>query len=254
VRTSPPGTFATRTGRYDVSEAPTQDGRNADGEAAPSPSSDGVAAPTSPDRVYVATKRGLDLVVVLAAAPVWLPLYTLIAVLIALLDGRPIHYRNPRVGRYGRPLALRKFRSMRRDADQHLADLLARDPTLREEFAKFQKLRSDPRVTRVGRALRRFSLDELPQLFHVLTGEMSLVGPRPLTQAEVDRFYGDQAEILLSVPPGLTGLWQVSGRSSLTLEERVLLDLRYIRERSLRLDCAIFLKTIPSVLRGHDAG
>jgi lipopolysaccharide/colanic/teichoic acid biosynthesis glycosyltransferase len=132
------------------------------------------------------------------------------------------------------------------------ASLLETDETLRSQFAENVKLAADPRVTRVGRILRRLSIDELPQFFSVLTGDMSLVGPRPKLMGEEQR-YGALINIVLSVPPGMTGLWQVSGRNSVSYEQRILMDVDYVRRCSLALDLRILLQTIPVVLRGEGA-
>jgi exopolysaccharide production protein ExoY len=202
---------------------------------------------------YLVSKRALDLFLVGALAPLWLPLYALIAVAILIFDGPPIHYRDHRVGKGGRDLVVLKFRSMRLNAKDDLAALLAAEPSLEEEFSRFAKLRPDPRLTRSGRLLRRMSLDELPQLLRVLGGGMSLVGPRPITRREIDRFYGNAASELLSVRPGLTGLWQISGRSLVPSDKRMLLDLQYVRERSFGRDLTILIRTIPKVVSGHGA-
>jgi exopolysaccharide production protein ExoY len=212
-----------------------------------------VAERTLPPLSYTISKRALDVFVVGALAPLWLPLYALISVAILVFDGAPVHYRDHRVGKDGRDLVIIKFRSMRLNARDDLAGLLAAEPALEVEFSRFAKLHTDPRLTRIGRFLRRLSLDELPQLLRVLRGDMSLVGPRPITHREVIRFYGNAATELLSVTPGLTGLWQISGRSLLSCDERALLDLQYVRERSFGRDLTILVKTIPKVVSGHGA-
>ena len=141
-----------------------------------------------------------------------------------------------------------KFRTMRSDGD----DILAARPELQAELAQFHKLKDDPRVTRTGKWLRRFSLDELPQLFNVLFGQMSLVGPRMISPEEISNY--NQWDInLLTIRPGLTGLWQVSGRSDVTYDERVRLDMYYIRNWSIWLDLQLLLQTIPAVFYGHGA-
>jgi Bacterial sugar transferase len=154
------------------------DGRQA-GAAVPSVLADGGSGRrvVAGDRLYCSTKRVTDVALVLAFAPLWIALYLLVVLSILLVDGRPVHYRDRRVGLGGRPLRLLKFRSMRTGADAELTVLLDRDPAAFEEFARYKKLRQDPRVTRLGRMIRRFSIDELPQLVHVLIGDLSLVGP-----------------------------------------------------------------------------
>jgi undecaprenyl-phosphate galactose phosphotransferase len=161
-------------------------------------------------------------------------------------DGGPAFYRHRRIGAGGRSFGCIKFRTMVTDSDRVLDQLLATDTAAAAEWAATQKLRNDPRVTRLGRFLRRSSLDELPQLFNVLRGEMSLVGPRPIVQAEVAR-YGDGIEYYYETKPGLTGLWQVSGRSDTSYQRRVRLDVWYVRNWTLWHDVAILLKTIPAV-------
>jgi Undecaprenyl-phosphate galactose phosphotransferase WbaP len=171
------------------------------------------------------------------------PVMALVAFLIWRRDGAPVLFAHYRVGHDGKLFRCLKFRSMYRESEQMLADLLARDPKARAEWARDQKLRDDPRVTPVGKFLRHTSLDELPQLLNVLRGEMSLVGPRPITVDELTR-YGPVRWHYLSVRPGITGLWQVSGRNDTTYDERVALDRNYVEERSLWLDVLILLRTV----------
>ena len=178
------------------------------------------------------------------------PLMLCIAALIWREDGAPVLFAHWRVGQNGHLFRCLKFRSMVRSADLVLADLLSRDVQARREWARDHKLRDDPRIMRIGRFLRRTSLDELPQLINVLRGEMNLVGPRPVVVQEVPR-YGDLKRHYLSVKPGMTGLWQVSGRNNLSYEQRVALDARYVETRSLRTDVTILLRTV-SVLVTRD--
>jgi Undecaprenyl-phosphate galactose phosphotransferase WbaP len=199
-----------------------------------------------------AAKRALDLVVVALLAPLLIPLTALFSLLIAIdSPGNPF-YGQRRLGRDGRPFTAWKFRSMRPDADAVLAACLAGDAALREEWERDHKLRRDPRITRVGRLLRKTSLDELPQLWNIVAGEMSLVGPRPIVEAEVAK-YGPHFDLYARVRPGLTGLWQVSGRNNLTYDERVALDAYYVRNWSVWLDLFIAGKTVRVVLRGEGA-
>jgi exopolysaccharide biosynthesis polyprenyl glycosylphosphotransferase len=193
-------------------------------------------------------KRSVDLVVSATALILLLPLMLAIAVAIKLDTRGPILYKRRVVGVGGKLFNALKFRTMYLDAD----DRLARDVALREQFEKNYKLKDDPRVTRVGRLLRRISLDELPQLFNVLVGQMSLVGPRMITWEERQR-YGKWRMNLSTVKPGITGLWQVSGRSEISYEERVKLDMHYIRNFSIWLDMHLLWQTIPAVLRGRGA-
>lgn len=183
-----------------------------------------------------------DQVLALAILTVLSPIMLAIAWIIRR-DGGPATYRQYRVGCGGRLFRCIKFRSMRVDADRALRDLLEREPALRAEWQRDQKLSDDPRVTAFGRWLRRTSLDELPQLLNVLRGEMALVGPRPITVAELPR-YGVARWHYLSVLPGMTGLWQVSGRSTTSYERRVELDRLYVSNRSAWLDCKILARTV----------
>lgn len=196
---------------------------------------------------YECIKRIFDLVVSLVAVIVLSPILLLIALAIRLEDRGPILYRAQRVGRGGKPITVYKFRSMRMNADR-LEDMLT--PEELEEYKKNFKLEHDPRITKVGAFLRKTSLDELPQLFNILSGTLSLVGPRPVLQEETE-LYGDKRNVLLSCKPGLTGLWQVSGRSNVTYENgrRQALELQYVSQRSLWLDIKILFWTVGAVVR-----
>ncbi len=188
-----------------------------------------------------------DIVTATALLLLLSPLLLLICVLLKVTDKGPILFKHTRIGLKGRPFGCLKFRTMILNSEAVLAEHLSKDANARAEWAANHKLAQDPRVTPLGRFLRATSLDELPQLINIVCGDMSLVGPRPITEAELPR-YGDAAILYLSFRPGLTGLWQISGRSSCSYEERVLLDTQYIREWSLRKDLMIMLLTIPAVL------
>lgn len=175
------------------------------------------------------------------------PVMAVVAWLIWRKDGNPILFGHYRVGRDGHLFKCWKFRSMAVNAAEMLAELLKNDPAAKAEWDRDQKLTNDPRVTPIGAFLRKTSLDELPQLFNVLKGEMRLVGPRPITLAELDK-YGETRWHYLNAMPGMTGLWQVSGRSDTTYEERVELDKTYIEKRSLWNDAVILVKTVAVVL------
>jgi exopolysaccharide production protein ExoY len=175
------------------------------------------------------------------------PLMLLTALLVRLDDGGPIFFAHRRVGRDGRSFPCMKFRSMAVDAKERLERLLAESPEARAEWALDHKLRNDPRITRIGAFLRKTSLDELPQLFNVLRGEMSLVGPRPIVAEEGAR-YGRYFIHYQSVRPGITGLWQVSGRNDLSYRRRVAIDTAYVRSKSLGLDAWILVATVPVVI------
>jgi Undecaprenyl-phosphate galactose phosphotransferase WbaP len=176
----------------------------------------------------------------------------LLAILIKLSSAGPVFYGQRRCGLAGEPFTAWKFRSMVANANQVLEQHLASDPGLREEWRRSHKLRSDPRITRLGLILRRTSLDELPQLWNVLCGQMSLVGPRPIVTEEIPR-YGDGIGLYKKVRPGLTGLWQVSGRNNVSYEQRVNFDLYYVRNWSLWLDVYVLARTVKVVLLGDGA-
>ncbi len=194
-----------------------------------------------------ACKRAVDLAGSAVGLVLLSPVLLTIAVIVKLQDGGPAIHRRRVVGPNGQFDAF-KFRSMRPDAD----GILNADPGLRQSFAKAFKLANDPRVTPIGARLRRYSLDELPQLFNVLRGQMSLVGPRMITAPELER-YGKHQGLLLSVKPGLTGAWQVSGRQNVDYKQRVEMDIHYIRNWSLSLDLRILLRTPLKVLRAEGA-
>lgn len=190
-------------------------------------------------------KAVFDQVIAVFLVVLLAPLLLILAILVSS-DGGPAFYRHRRLGEGARSFGCIKFRTMVTGADRVLDRVLATDPAAAVEWAATQKLRDDPRITSLGRFLRRSSLDELPQLFNVLRGEMSLIGPRPIVQAEVAR-YGEHIEYYYETKPGLTGLWQVSGRSDTSYERRVYLDVWYVRNWTLWHDIAILLKTIPAV-------
>jgi lipopolysaccharide/colanic/teichoic acid biosynthesis glycosyltransferase len=170
----------------------------------------------------------------------------MIALLVKLSSPGPVFHACTRVGLKGEPIRCWKFRTMCTDAEQRLAEVLSTNPSMREEWDRFYKLKDDPRVVPVGRLLRTTSLDEFPQFWNVLCGSLSVVGPRPVTQDEVDRYYGDKRDKLLSVRPGLTGVWQTSGRSLVSFDERLRLEESYIdTPPSLAHDLGIILKTVP---------
>ena len=194
------------------------------------------------------TIRLLDLTLAIAILIFVLPLVVLCALAIKASGPGPVIYRQTRIGRSGREFTCLKFRTMVNRADQSLASVLG-DNNSREEWANYFKLRQDPRVTPIGRYMRRHSIDELPQLFNVMRGEMSIVGPRPIVAEEIHR-YGVRFNDYCSVNPGLTGLWQVSGRHALSYDERVRLDAEYANAKSLGLDLMILWKTVPVVLFG----
>jgi len=214
-----------------------------------------VALPPRPARPalrHARAIRALDLLGAAAVLVLLAPVLLLVALAIKLLDPGPLLFAHVRLGQGGRPFRCLKFRSMTVDADARLAHLLETDAAARAEWQETQKLRDDPRITPLGRFLRRSCLDELPQLVNVLRGEMSLVGPRPIVAGEAAR-YGRHFGVYCSLKPGITGLWQVKRQDRTSYRRRVAFDLAYARARSLPLNLGILLLTVPSVLRGEGA-
>lgn len=195
---------------------------------------------------YRIAKRLLDLLLVAALAPIAIPVLLILAVLIKLTSPGPVFYRHLRVGQYGRPFRLWKLRTMWAESESLLTHYLKTNPEARTQWQRQQKLYDDPRVTPLGRLLRKSSLDELPQLINILLGEMSFVGPRPITDAELRR-YGGAVEACFAAKPGLTGLWQVRGRGRVQYEVRVSYDTEYVCTWTLSMDVVLLLKTIPVV-------
>lgn len=200
----------------------------------------------------VATPRIFDISIAALALIFLLPLFAALIVAIWLSDRGPAFFSHQRLGKGGRTFGCLKFRSMVTDADVRLAALLQRDPEARAEWEASQKLTRDPRITPLGRFLRASSLDELPQLINILRGEMSLVGPRPIVAAE-KAFYGRRFAIYARVRPGISGLWQISGRSNTTYRRRVACDVLYVRRRGIVTDLKVLILTIPAVLIARGA-
>ena len=192
-------------------------------------------------------KRATDLTGSLFLIALLAPIFLVVGALVLIFDGRPLIYRRRVVGPSGQFDAF-KFRTMQRDAD-HMLEI---DKLLHNAFRENYKLKSDPRVTPLGAILRKFSLDELPQLFNVLLGQMSLVGPRMITAAELEK-YGEYQDLLLTVKPGLTGYWQVYGRQEVSYAERVRMDVEYISNWTARLDIKLLFLTPLRVIRGKGA-
>lgn len=193
-------------------------------------------------------KRAFDIVFSLCALVIGSPIFLLVALFVRFSSKGRVIYSHERIGRGGKAFRCYKFRTMYRDADQRLKDILAKNPDLKEEWERKHKLSKDPRVTPIGAFLRKTSLDELPQFWNVLKGDLSVVGPRPVVKAEVQRFLGFRAPLILSVRPGLTGIWQVSGRSNTSYEERLAMDEEYIAKQSLFLDLKLILRTVPAMV------
>jgi lipopolysaccharide/colanic/teichoic acid biosynthesis glycosyltransferase len=195
-----------------------------------------------------AVKRVMDLIGSVVGLVLFFPFFAVTALCIQIEDGRPIMYRQTRVGRHGKHFGMYKFRSMIKNAEDLKVDLADQN----ESGDVIFKMRRDPRITKVGRIIRKLSIDEMPQFWNVLVGDMSLVGPRPPVPAEVEK-YGVEDLYRLEVKPGITCLWQISGRSLLTFDQQVALDKQYIESQSFLLDIVILIKTIPAVISGRGA-
>jgi Undecaprenyl-phosphate galactose phosphotransferase WbaP len=201
---------------------------------------------------YRLVKRCADVLLVIVSVPLTTLVLGVVSAMVKLSSPGPIFYSHRRIRKSGAFFSMWKFRTMCVNSAEVLDEYLARHPEARAEWNKTHKLRDDPRITPIGSFLRRYSLDELPQLWNVLTGQMSLVGPRPIVAAEVEK-YGDCFDCYCRVKPGLTGLWQVSGRSSLSYDERVALDCEYVESWSLSRDVMILAKTFSSVVNQDGA-
>ena len=197
-------------------------------------------------------KRFVDLLIVIIGGIILLPFLLFIALLIRISSPGPALYGHTRLGKDGKPFTAYKFRSMVMDSNERLKKLLDSDPDIKKEWEENHKLKNDPRITKVGKFLRRLSIDEFPQLLNIVKGEMSLVGPRPITEAEVKK-YGDDFIRIFSVRPGLTGMWQVSGRSETDYAARVSYDTYYLQSWSIWLDFWVLFKTFGAVIRGKGA-
>jgi len=203
--------------------------------------------------VYILLKSLFDIFFSLSVIIIGSPLFLLIALLIKLSSRGPIFYYHRRVGKNFRPFYCIKFRTMHPEADDILENLLDKNEDIRQEFDKTHKLRNDPRITTIGKFLRKTSLDELPQFLNVLRLEMSVIGPRPIVEKEIDK-YGDQIKKVLSINPGITGLWQVSGRNNLSYKKRVYLDALYVDSFNFLMDIRIIIRTFGVLLFPMDRG
>lgn len=202
---------------------------------------------------HIPVKRAFDICFSLCALILGSPLFLLIALITFLSSGK-VFYAHERIGRGCLPFRCYKFRSMYSDADQRLNEILASDPEKKAEWEKTFKLKQDPRVTPIGAFLRKTSLDELPQFWNVLKGDLSIVGPRPVVKAELNKYFGVKAYKILSVRPGITGVWQVSGRSNIECyQQRIKLDESYVDNQSFLLDLKIIAKTIPAIMTSKGA-
>jgi undecaprenyl-phosphate galactose phosphotransferase len=196
-------------------------------------------------------KRLFDIVFSAFVLIFFSPLFLLLALLAKLSTGSPL-FSQERVGKGGKPFRCYKFRTMVKEADKQLIELL-KNPEIKEEWEKTQKLKNDPRITNFGFFLRKTSLDELPQFWNVLKGDLSVVGPRPVLPEEVSKHFKEKAPKILSIKPGLTGIWQTSGRNRLDYKKRVKLDYFYVEKQNFALDLKLILKTIPKMVMNNDA-
>ncbi len=201
----------------------------------------------SDDQAYAYIKRAFDIAFAATFIVVALPFLILLAIVLQIDSPGSAFFVQQRIGRHGKPFKCFKFRTMHVDADRLLREILAQSAEARAEWEADHKLRCDPRVSRFGKIVRKLSLDELPQLINILRGEMSVVGPRPIIQAEIPK-YGSFFADYCAVKPGLTGLWQVSGRNDVSYDQRVQLDVEYRRRASTLLDLTIIAKTVPAVV------
>lgn len=206
---------------------------------------------TEKKSLYVYIKRSFDIIMSLTAMILLFPVFFIIALMIKLDSKGNIIYKHKRIGKNGKYIYLYKFRTMYTNSKEILEEIL-KDPKVKEEWENNFKLDNDPRVTKVGKFLRKTSLDELPQLLNILSGDMSIVGPRPVVDDEIEK-YGIFKKKFLSVTPGLTGWWACNGRSATTYEDRIKLELYYVNHRSIKLDLLVIFKTIGAVVKGHGA-
>lgn len=200
-------------------------------------------------KAYDILKRFIDIIISTIGLIVCIPIFIIIGIAIKIDSKGPVFFKHKRIGKHGKKLEIYKFRTMIENAEEAMKNFTEEQ---KKEFAENFKLENDPRVTRVGKILRKTSLDELPQIINILKGEMSIIGPRPVVKSELEK-YGSNQDKFLSVAPGLTGYWAANGRSDVSYEERMALELYYVNNRSLILDMKIFFKTIGSVLKGRGA-
>lgn len=193
-------------------------------------------------------KRAFDITFSIFFIVFSLPILAIIALLIKVSSRGPIFFSHERVGLNGQTFRCLKFRTMVKDGEKKLKEILEKNPELKKEWLNSYKLKNDPRITKIGHFLRKTSLDEVPQFFNVLKGEMSVVGPRPMVKTEIEQHIKHQAPLILSVRPGVTGLWQVTGRNDVDYKTRICLDLEYIRSQSFLLDLKIIAKTFIKML------
>ena len=202
---------------------------------------------------YLIFKNLLDILIALSLLITGIPVFLVISILVKFSSRGPIFFYHRRIGKDKKPFYCIKFRTMHPEAEDIMLNLLNENENLKREFEKTQKLKNDPRITAIGKFLRKTSLDELPQLLNVIRMEMSIIGPRPVVEEELER-YGSSVKKVLSIKPGISGLWQVSGRNNLTYDRRVKLDCYYINNLSLLMDLRIIIRTIGVILFPKDRG
>jgi undecaprenyl-phosphate galactose phosphotransferase len=202
---------------------------------------------------HIPVKRVFDVLFSSGVLILGAPIFLLVALLILCTSRGKVVFSHERIGRGGKPFRCYKFRTMYADSEIRLKEILENDPQAKKEWETRFKLQNDPRVTPVGKFLRKTSLDELPQFWNVLKGDLSIVGPRPVVMKEVHTYLGPKAHKILSIRPGITGLWQVSGRSDTSYETRVHLDEQYVEKRSFMLDLRLIAKTIPAMISSRGA-
>lgn len=202
---------------------------------------------------HIPFKRIFDVLFSLMVLFLGLPVFSLVILGIKLSSKGSLFYKHERIGRGGKPFQCYKLRTMYTNADEQLAKILNSDSEKHLEWRATRKLKNDPRITPIGKLLRKTSLDEIPQFFNVLIGDLSVVGPRPVLKEEIDNLYGIKAYKILSIRPGLTGIWQVSGRNNTSYKTRLLLDEKYIETQSLLLDIKLILKTVPCMVLAKGA-
>ena len=207
----------------------------------------------SQKKIYLSIKNNLDTLFALLFLFLFFPFFILISILIKLSSRGPIFFFHKRIGKNSKPFYCIKFRTMHPEASDILENLLSKNTKIRDEFQKNHKLKNDPRITIIGKFLRKTSLDEIPQFLNVLKGEMSIVGPRPIVSKELIK-YGESIDKVFSVKPGITGLWQVSGRNNLSYKKRVYLDCLYVENFNLLLDTRIIIRTFGVILFPNDRG
>lgn len=202
---------------------------------------------------YLIFKNLFDILIAIALLILGIPVFLVISILVKFSSRGPIFFYHRRIGKDKKPFYCVKFRTMHPEAEDIMLNLLSENENLKREFEKTQKLKNDPRITAIGKFLRKTSLDELPQLLNVIRMEMSIIGPRPVVEAELER-YGSSVKKVLSIKPGISGLWQVSGRNNLTYDRRVKLDCYYINNLSFLMDLRIIIRTIGVILFPKDRG